>query len=56
MESNICTESNTEKCHISFLKKHSESKVCNRKRGLKRYHDNKDKISNLRKIYYEENI
>ena len=28
---------------------------CNRARGLKRYYENKDKISNQQKIYYEKN-
>ena len=28
---------------------------CNRARGLKRYYENEDKISNRQKIYYEKN-
>ena len=38
-----------------FTKKYSECKACNIKRGVKRYHDNKDKISIQQKIYYEKN-
>ena len=42
--------------HInSFYKKNSECIDCNRTRGLKRYFENKDKISNQQKIYYEKN-
>ena len=42
--------------HINnFYKKYSECKACNIKRGVQRYYDNKDKISNQQKIYYETN-
>ena len=41
--------------HINnFYKKYSECRDCNRARGLKRYYENKDKISNQQKIYYEK--
>ena len=55
MESKICTQCNIEK-HINyFYKKYSECKDCNIKRGVKRYYDNKNKISMQLKIYYEKN-
>ena len=38
-----------------FTKKYSECIDCNRARGLKRYYENKDKISNQQKVYYEKN-
>ena len=38
-----------------FTKKYSECRDCNRTRGLKRYYENKEKISNQQKIYYEKN-
>ena len=39
----------------NFYKKYSERKNCNIKRGIKRYYDNKYKISMQQKIYYEKN-
>ena len=39
----------------TFRKKCSECRDCKRARGLKRYYENKDKISNQQKIYYEKN-
>ena len=38
-----------------FYKKYTECIKCNRARGLKRYYENKDKISNQQKVYYEKN-
>ena len=35
-------------------KKFSECRNCNRARGLKRYYENKDKISNQQKFSYEK--
>ena len=55
MESKICTQCNIEKDINNFYKKYSECIECNRARGLKRYYENKDKISNQQKIYYEKN-
>ena len=46
---------NIEKHINKFYKKYSEYKDCNIKRGVKRYYDNKDKISIQQKIYYEKN-
>ena len=55
MESKICTQCNIEKDINNFYKRYSECIDCNRARGLKRYYENKDKISNQQKIYYEKN-
>ena len=55
MGSKICTQCNIEKHINNFYKKYSECKDCNIKRGVKRYYDNKDKISMQQKIYYEKN-
>ena len=46
--------SNIEKHINNFYKKYSECRDCNRTRGLKRYYENKDKISSQQKIYYEK--
>ena len=40
---------------ITFTKKYTECIDCIRARGLKRYYENKDKISKQQKIYYERN-
>ena len=55
MDNKICTVCKIEKHINDFYKKYSECKACNIKRGVKRYHNNKDKISNQQKIYYEKN-
>ena len=55
MESKICTQCNIEKDINNFYKKYTECIDCNRARGLKRYYENKDKISNQQKVYYEKN-
>ena len=51
MESKRCTMCNIENFN-NFNKTCSECIVCNYKRVLKRYHDNKDKKSNQQKIYF----
>ena len=55
MEKNTCTVCNIEKHISNYYKKYSECKTCNIKRGVERYYNNKDKISNQQKIYYEKN-
>ena len=55
MDSKICTICNIEKHINTFYKKYTECIDCNHARGLKRYYENKDKISNQQKIYYEKN-
>ena len=46
---------NIEKSFDKFYNKCRECKPCNIKRSMKRYNENKDKISNQQKIYYEKN-
>ena len=55
MDTKTCTMCNIEKDINNFYKRYTECKDCNRTRGLKRYYENKDKISNQQKIYYEKN-
>ena len=55
MDSKICVVCNIEKSFDNFSNKYRECKLCNIKRSTKRYYDNKDKISNQQKIYYEKN-
>ena len=54
MESKICTKYNIGKYIKSFYKKHRECKVCNSKRSLRHYSENKIKISNQHKVYYQK--
>ena len=55
MSTKTCTICNNEKDINNFYKKYSECRDCNRARGLKRYYENKDKISNQQRVYYEKN-
>ena len=55
MEKKLRTVCVIEKHINNFHKNYSECKVYKTKRGVKRYHDNKDKISIQQKIYYEIN-
>ena len=55
MDNKTCTVCSIEKHINNFYKKYSECKACNIKRGVKRYYDNKDKISIQQKAYYEKN-
>ena len=55
MDSKICIVCNIEKSFDNFHNKYRECKPCNIKRNTKRYYENKDKISNQHKIYYEKN-
>ena len=57
METRTCSLCKIEKIekHINnFYKKFSDCKDCNRTKWLKRYYENKDKISNQQNIYYEK--
>ena len=54
MDSKICVVCNIEKSIDNFYNKYRECKPCNIKRSTKRYYENKDKISNQQKIYYEK--
>ena len=55
MDTKMCTICNIEKHINNFYKKYTECIDCNRARGLRRYYENKDKISNQQKVYYEKN-
>ena len=54
MEGKTYTLCNMEKHINNFYKTYSDCKDCNRTRGLKRYYENKDKISNQQKLFYEK--
>ena len=55
MDNKTCTVCKIEKQIMNFYKKFSECKACNIKRAVKRYYNNKDKISNQQKLFYEKN-
>ena len=55
MDSKVCVVRNIEKSIDNFYNKYRECKQCNIKRSMKRYYENKDKLSNQRKLYYEKN-
>ena len=55
MDSKVCVVCNIEKSIDNFYNKYRECKSCNIKRSMKRYNENKDKLSNQRKLYYEKN-
>ena len=54
MDSKVCVICNTEKSIDKFYNKNRECKQCNIKRSKKRYYENKDKLSNQRKLYYKK--
>ena len=51
MERKTCTRWNVEKNLENFHNKDIECKICNSNRSLKRYYENKDKISNQKNLY-----
>ena len=55
MDSKVYVVCNIEKSIDNFYNKYRECKQCNIKRSTKRYYENKNKISNQQKIYYEKN-
>ena len=55
MDSKVCVVCNIGKSIDNFCNKYRECKQCNIKRSMKRYFENKDKILNQRKLYYEKN-
>ena len=55
MDSKVCVVCNIEKSVDIFDNKYRECKQCNIKRSMKRYYENKDKLSNQRNLYYEKN-
>ena len=54
MESKVCVLCNAEKSIDNFYNKYRECKQCNLQQSLKRYYENKAKLSNQRKIYYKQ--
>ena len=54
MESKVCVVCSTYKSTASFYYNYRENKQCKIRKTLKRYYNNKDKLSNLRKIYCEK--
>ena len=55
MDNKICIVCNIEKSIDKFYNKYRECTQCKIRRSKKRYYENKDKLSNQRKIYYEKN-
>ena len=55
MDIKVCVVCNIEKTIDNFYNKYRECKQCNIQRSMKRYYENKDKLSNQRKLYYEKN-
>ena len=55
MDNKICIVCNIEKSLDNYYNKYRECKQCNIKRSMKRYNENKGKLSNQRKLYYEKN-
>ena len=55
METKVCVVCNSEKSIDNFYNKYRECKPCNIKRSTRRYFENKDKISNQYKLFYEKN-
>ena len=55
MDNKICVVCNIEKSIDNYYNKYRECKQCNIKRSMKRSNENKDKLSNQRKLYYEKN-
>ena len=55
MENKTFTVCNIEKHINNFYKRHSDGNDCIIKRGVKRYFDNKSKISIQQKLYSEKN-
>ena len=55
MDRKICVVCNIEKSIDDYYNKYRECKQCNIKRSMRRYNENKDKLSNQRKLYYERN-
>ena len=55
METKVCVFCETEKNIDNFYIKYRECKPCTIKRSMKRYYENKDRISNQHEIYFENN-
>ena len=55
MDNKICVVCNIEKSIDIFYNEYRECKQCNIQRSMKRYYENKAKLSNQRNLYYEKN-
>ena len=55
MDSKVSVVCNIEKSIDHFYNKIRECKQCNIQRSMKRHHENKDKLSNQRQLFYEKN-
>ena len=55
MESKLFSMCIIEKHIEEFYKNYTENKNCKNVRSLKRYYENKDKITNQRKVYLKKN-
>ena len=55
MDGKICVVCKIEKRISNFYNKNRKCKQCNIKRSKRRYYENKEKISNQQKLYYEKN-
>ena len=55
MNSKVCVVCNIEKSIDKFYNKYRECKPCNILRSTRSYYENKEKISNQQKLYYEKN-
>ena len=53
MDSKVCVVCNIEKNIDNFYNKYKECKHCNIKRSMKRYYENKDKLSNQNENFDE---
>ena len=54
MDSKICVFCNIEKSNNNFYNKYRECQKGIIERSMKRYNENKDKLSNQRNLYYEK--
>ena len=55
MDSKICVVCNIEKSIDNYYNKYRECKQCNIQRSMRRYYENKEKLSDQRKLYFERN-
>ena len=55
MDSKVCVVCIIGNSIDNFYNKYRKCKQCIIKRSMKRYYENKDKLSNQRKLYYEKN-
>ena len=56
MDSEVCVICNTEKSIGNFYNKYRECKQCIIQRSMKRYYEDRDKLSNQQKKYFEKKM